>query len=198
MEQIARELIRAVRGRRSQEQLSRRLGYRSNPVSEWEGGRRWPTASEFLRVCVVCGIEVAPLAATFHPPSAPALGVADDKGVAAWLTALRGNATVVDVARRIGVSRSAVSRWMSGAARPRLPAFLALIDACTGRLADFVDAMGLVDRVPSVALVHRQSVQARRLLFEHPWAVAVWACLQTPSPPIPPVLRPRYGCPRTR
>ena len=47
MEQAAQQLLRAVRGRRSQQALSRHLGYRSNPVANWETGRRYPTAREF-------------------------------------------------------------------------------------------------------------------------------------------------------
>ena len=49
IERIARGLLRELRGRRSQVQWSRRLGYRSNVAYAWESGRRWPTAAETLR-----------------------------------------------------------------------------------------------------------------------------------------------------
>jgi hypothetical protein len=32
----ARQLLRAMRGRRSQVAFARRLGYRSNPITDWE------------------------------------------------------------------------------------------------------------------------------------------------------------------
>lgn len=38
-DQLAAELVRALRGKTSQAQLSRRLGYRSNIVQRWESGR---------------------------------------------------------------------------------------------------------------------------------------------------------------
>lgn len=148
-------------------------------MGEWEGGRRFPTAAEFLRVCRICGIDVSDAFTRFHPTSAAALGVQDDAGVAAWLTAIRGQASVTEIARRLGMSRTAVSRAMSGAARPRLPMFLALVEACSGRVADLVGALVPVERVPSVAEAHQRATLARRLLFDHPWATAVWSCLQT-------------------
>ena len=49
MELAARQLLRALRGKRSQVAFSRRLGYRGNPIADWEAGRRTPTAQEMLR-----------------------------------------------------------------------------------------------------------------------------------------------------
>ena len=43
-ETLAKELIRALRGKRSQVALSRRLRYGSNVVRTWEAGRRFPSA----------------------------------------------------------------------------------------------------------------------------------------------------------
>jgi hypothetical protein len=48
-DRIARELMVALRGRRSQVAWSRRLGYRSNVAYAWESGRRSPTGAEMLR-----------------------------------------------------------------------------------------------------------------------------------------------------
>ena len=38
IEAIAADLVRALRGGRTQAELSRRLGYRSNIVHRWESG----------------------------------------------------------------------------------------------------------------------------------------------------------------
>ena len=45
---IAANLVRAVRGRRSQTNFSRLIGYRSNIARRWEVGACWPAASAFL------------------------------------------------------------------------------------------------------------------------------------------------------
>ena len=58
-ELVARQVLRAIRGRRSQVAFSRRLGYRGNAVADWEAGRRFPTAARFLEACERAGIDVA-------------------------------------------------------------------------------------------------------------------------------------------
>src|SRR5262245_34102929 len=55
---IARDLVRALRGGRSQVAFARRLGFRSNAVYTWESGRRWPAASVFLDAAERVGIDV--------------------------------------------------------------------------------------------------------------------------------------------
>lgn len=74
MEIVARQFLRAVRGARSQAAFSRKLGYRGNPVADWEAGRRFPTAEEALRACERVGIDVHAAFHRFHPVAAPALG----------------------------------------------------------------------------------------------------------------------------
>ena len=54
-ERIGSELIRALRGKRSQKSLSRRLGYTTNVLYSWEKGRSSPTATQFLEMAERCG-----------------------------------------------------------------------------------------------------------------------------------------------
>ena len=68
---VAAELVRALRGRRSQAALSKRLGYRSNPVTDWEHGRRFPTAPETLRAASRANVDLARVFAPFNPAPAP-------------------------------------------------------------------------------------------------------------------------------
>lgn len=179
MEIVARQLLRAIRGARSQEAFSRRLGYSSNPVADWEAGRRYPTAAETLRACGVAGIDVMPGVASFRPEEAAQLGDADDAGVARWLAALRGNTALNDLAARLGVSRYAISRWMSGDTRPRLPDFLRVIDALTGRLSDLIAAWVDIEQVPALLAAHNQRHASRRVAFEELWAGGVMCVIET-------------------
>ena len=101
-EQIARELIRALRGKRSQAHLSRRLGYRSNVVFDWEAGRRFPTAATLFRVARRTGVSLPTALERFLRP-APAwlqsANPATPEGVRQLLVELRGKATVLELAR---------------------------------------------------------------------------------------------------
>jgi transcriptional regulator with XRE-family HTH domain len=66
-QQAARDLVRALRGRRSQRALSRRLGYTTNVIYTWEAGRRWPTAAEALRLAERTGVELRAALTRFFP-----------------------------------------------------------------------------------------------------------------------------------
>lgn len=175
MKDVARELFRALRGSRSQAALSRRLGYRGNVVSDWEAGRRFPTAEETLRAAVTVGIDVDAAFVRFHPIVAPALR----GGVAPWLEALRGSTTIAQVAANAGRSRFAVARWLSGAARPRLPDFLCMVEALTGRVSDLVAELVPIDEVPTLAPIHAARLASRRLASEEPWTEAVLRVIET-------------------
>lgn len=177
-EALSSELVRALRGGRSQTALSRWLGYRSNVLYTWESGRRWPSASQLFRL----------IARTGRDPRAAWRGFAVDledadlttrEGVARLLAGLRGGARVSDVAERCGVSRFAASRWLRGQAEPRLPELLSLVEALTLRLADFLAALVDPDELPSLR-AHWQELGARRqVAFTHPWSQAVLRELET-------------------
>jgi transcriptional regulator with XRE-family HTH domain len=175
METAARQLLRALRGTRSQAAFSRRLGYRGNPVADWEAGRRFPTAEEALRACEVVGVDVSGAFARFHPAAAPAL----ERGLDAWMEALRGSTSVSEVAARAGRSRFATARWLSGRARPRLPDWLRLVAALTGRLSDLLAELVPIERIPVLAAEHAARDVSRRLAFDEPWTEAVLRVVET-------------------
>lgn len=179
MEEAARQLIRAVRGSRSQEAFSRRLGYSSNPVADWEAGRRFPVAAEFFRACRLARIDVESAVERFAPEQAEAFADGDDDGVAAWLQALRGKTSIGEVADRVGVSRYAISRWLKGSTRPRLPDFLSLIDGLTDRLPDLVALLVDIETVPALVERYRAREAGRTLAFEEPWTEAILRLLET-------------------
>ena len=56
--QLGAELIRALRGKRSQMALSRRLGYKTNVVYLWEAQKGAPTGVGFFRLAERVGVDV--------------------------------------------------------------------------------------------------------------------------------------------
>lgn len=179
MDRIASEVIRALRGRRSQLAFSRRLKYRSNVVADWEQGRRFPTAAEFLRAAQVVGVDLPGAFLRFHAASAAALGGGDDAGVARWLDELRGQSTVQDLAARSGFSRHALGRWLSGRTRPRLPDFLHLVDVLTGRVQDLIAELVDVREIPALAKRVERAAASRTVGLEEPWALPVMLAIET-------------------
>jgi transcriptional regulator with XRE-family HTH domain len=173
---VASQLMRAIRGPRSQVAFARRLGYRGNPVTDWERGCTEPTAEEMLRACERTGIDVRRALQRFGNIS---IEVTQDRhAVGPWLRALAG-VSPTELARRVGRSRSSVSRWLSGAAQPRLSEFLLLVDAATGRLPDLVSELVSIDAVPALKARHQAQLAARRLAFDAPWTEAVLRLIET-------------------
>ncbi|HEV8550700.1 MAG TPA: DUF4423 domain-containing protein [Polyangiaceae bacterium] len=180
MERAARELLRAIRGERSQVGFARRLGYRGNPITDWERGERFPTAEETLRAASLARIDVLAATARFNP-RVRLERQGKEFDVPGWLRELRGGASASELARRSGYSRDAVGRWLRGDARPRLPDFLKLLDAITGRTAEWVAELVPIERVPSLSRAYRVALAAKRLAFELPWTEAILRVLETAS-----------------
>lgn len=178
MELAAQQFLRALRGKRSQQALARRLGYRGNPLTDWEHGRRYPTAREALRAAGVLKVDVAAALARFAP--GVALG-ADKHGplLGAWLTQLGGETTITELAQRSGLSRFAIGRWLAGQRHPRLPDFLRLVDAMTARVPDLVAELVPIADVPALAARFAAADAARRIAFDEPWTEAVLRVLET-------------------
>jgi transcriptional regulator with XRE-family HTH domain len=175
----ASQMLRAIRGRRSQKGLSRRLGYRSNVACDWEAGRRLPTAIEALRACHRVGIDVPRAFAAFQPACAHALGARPSFHVDAWLRELAGSLGARELSSRCGKPRLTIARWMSGKTRPRLHDFLALVEAISGRASDLVGALVPIASVAELHAVHLQRAAAKRLAFDDPWSAAVLRVLET-------------------
>lgn len=181
MELAARQIVRALRGERSQLQLSRWLGYASNVVADWEGGHRYPSGAEWLRAAGRCGVDVRAALQRFNAAAAPAWDEGPE-GLASWLAALRGTTSQLELADRVGVSRHQVGRWLSGNACPRLPDLLRLVDGMTGRVQDLVAALVDIGAVPALAPRHEAAQRARSLAWDEPWALAVLMLVEVGVP----------------
>lgn len=178
MEREASQFLRALRGKRSQAQFARRLGYRGNPITDWERGERFPTVHEVLRAATLVGVNV-PVAFARFAPSTPFEGRGGKWPIGGWLSSLRGETSLSELATRFGGSRFSVARWLKGAAKPRLPDFFRLLDAITGRLPQWVAELVPIDGVPLLERRFAAALAAKNLAFELPWTEAVLRLLET-------------------
>ena len=168
--QASRELLRALRGARSQVAFARRLGFRSNVPAAWEGGHRCPRAVELVRAAERVGVDVAGAVSRFHPPAGGAF-CSDDLGP--WLRELQGQTTTAELEERTGCSAPQLRRWLAGRASPRVFQLLAVVDGLTGRAPDLVAELVDIEQIPSLAPRFRAARTQRRLAFAHPWTAAV-------------------------
>lgn len=146
MQLASQQFLRAVRGKRSQVAFARKLGYSGNPIADWEAGRRSPTVAEALRACRLSGVD--PLKAFERFQSVGGLGESLELG--SWLASLAGATSAAELARRSGASRHQIRRWLTGAALPRVPDFLRLVNSITGRVCDLVAELVPIKQVPTL------------------------------------------------
>jgi DNA-binding phage protein len=180
-ETLASELLRALRGKRSQVAWSRRLGSTGNVAYSWESGRRFPTAARTFWAMGRAGRDVRAALGGFYrtPPAWLAEAALDTReGVVRLLADLRGRVPIAELAQRSGKSRFSVSRWLSGDAEPRLPDLLRLIEAMSLRVLDFVHALVGAGELPSVRGAWEELSRARRAAYEMPWSHAVLRALE--------------------
>ena len=184
-EQVAVDLVRALRGRRSQVGFSRRLGYGSSAAQRWESRRSWPTACDFFTRARALPLDLAAAYERFfhrrpqwlddfEPGSMPAL--------AAFLRQLRGKTPLTQIAAACGLNRYSVSRWFKGIASPKLPDLLRLIEVCSRRLLDFVDTLVDPGRLPTLKSRWLQLQQMRKIAYEAPWSHAILRALEIDHP----------------
>lgn len=179
MDHASSQILRSLRRNRSQTAWARKLGYRANPVTDWECGRSFPTAEESLRVAERAGVSVEKVFAEFDR-NLPLVKRADcGYDVGAWLAKLCAGKRIASLAKELGCSRSSVSRWLSGDTKPRLPDFLRLIDVATGRAHDWVAALVPIEQVPALQARHEAAIAAKRLAFDAPWTEAILRLLET-------------------
>ncbi|MEQ1567062.1 MAG: helix-turn-helix domain-containing protein [Myxococcota bacterium] len=171
---LGSELLRALRGRRSQVAFSRRLGFRSNVAHAWETGRRYPDAPDVWQAARALGLPVdLNLTRFFGGEPGPGVDPGTADGTAALLRHLRREQPIADLAAAAGRSRHQVSRWLNGVAIPRLPDWLAMVDACTRRVLDWIAIFVDPASLPSAAEAWERLEAARTLLLTAPHAQVV-------------------------
>jgi DNA-binding phage protein len=170
-EQLASELLRALRGKRSQVAFSRRLGRRSNVAYAWESGRRFPTAAEAMRAAALVGFDVDQALTRFAKVHAPFFEGGDPREpatMAALLRALAASTPTTEIAKRAERSRFAVSRWLSGTAEPRLPDFLRMLQSTARGALTFIACFVQPTKLPSAKTQWQRQQAADAVVRAHP------------------------------
>jgi transcriptional regulator with XRE-family HTH domain len=180
-EALAKQLIRALRGKRSQVALSRRMKCRSNVVYSWESGRRWPTAATFFELAQRTGVDLTAGFSAFLgtlPDDLVGQDLTAPEMVGKFLSHLREGTTLVELARKVGTNRVSLARWLKGEAEPRLPELLRVVDASSLRLLDFLSVFVAPNRLPEARAAWQVLEAQRTLAYSLPWSHAVMRVLE--------------------
>jgi DNA-binding transcriptional regulator YiaG len=173
-EAVSRELVRALRGKRSQAAMRRRLRRSSNVLHAWETGSRYPRASDFVQLLQTSGRSPLVVLNGF----APCRGAAPRALVTSWLNGLLRDRSQTELSRQLSVNRNTVARWLAGETEPRLPQLLELVELTTQRLLDLLSELAEPGVLRSVAAAQADLQRQRGLAYSQPWAHAVLRALE--------------------
>jgi transcriptional regulator with XRE-family HTH domain len=179
--QVSRELMRYLRGSRSQPAFSKLLGFGSNVVYTWESGRRFPEVSVFLRAAELAQLPVQARLAEFLPDATGPLEtgrIASPRAVQRISRLLVGQAPKRELARRVGIDRTTLARWLGGKTEPRLPEFLRLVEVATQRLLEFIELFADPEQLPSTRSAYRDLQAQKKLAYDLPWSHAILRALE--------------------
>ena len=177
---LASELLRELRGKRSQAALMRRLGYSANAPYLWEAGRRFPPAHVLFQLAALNKrslerlMAFAGLSGALAPNARP--WCASDTG--AWLSKLLAEAPATELARVVKSDRTTVSRWLHGTTEPRVPELLELVDRMTHRLVELVSLFSAAERLPTLRGLARDLAEQARIAYDVPWTHAMLRALE--------------------
>ncbi len=178
--QASKQLIRALRGRRSQNACNRRLGYSSNVTHAWETGTRQPTMTDLFRLAELRGVDTAAAAHALVRQTELDLRSNQPGGVngATWLSELVVGWSLSELARHLECNRNTIARWLRGDTEPRVAQLLHLVQLTTQRSLDFVASMVPLEQVPALHSEYEDLERQRRLAYDMPWANAVLRVLE--------------------
>lgn len=159
---VQAELIKAIRGQRTQGQVSQRLGSKFNIVYKWESGRTKISWPDFVRLCKVCKVDLKSAlskSVRFHHP----LDRAD-----LLVKALGSPTDISESARVLKVSRFTYSDWLSGKRVPTLEQILKMLTSIRG-LVGFLEHLVPIEQIPSLSVESKFQKRSLQALEEEPF-----------------------------
>lgn len=173
--QVRKEMLRALRGRRSQSSMSRRLGYASNRMHAWETGHASLKWDEFESICRLCKADLAKAIETAFRLKPESCGWHD------LVITFAGKIREDVLARKLGVSQKTARRWLKGEQEPQVEDLLAMMFFFSSRFLAFMQALGILERVPALAEIRILHERARKMHSDIPECPLVHACLESVS-----------------
>jgi transcriptional regulator with XRE-family HTH domain len=164
---LIKETLVCMRKNLSQEQVNRKLKSKTNQVARWESGH---AAIDWASFCDFAAATKTPLATALRKYVYYMGDSRDEKALVHFLTNFHKQK---DLAAKLKVSRSYVSRLIAGKAALDLATLFALIDLSSSSLVDFVAALTFPQVPASVKVLQERLSKEKQLHYEKPWVAAL-------------------------
>lgn len=169
---LDQEVIRSLRGRRTQSQLSKVLGYKHNQLYLWESGRRTISWQDFCRICQVLKRPLNVAISDFF-------NIQNNQEIPVVLKLSLGKRKKGELAKSLGVTASKLSRWLTGRTDPPLIEVFKIFKIAYPNFLEFLDFVSGPGRVASIQGEVTNAHKIRSALFQAPFVGGVAAALFT-------------------
>jgi hypothetical protein len=172
---IKNELLKAVRGKKTQGFINQKLKRGFNQAYRWEAGYSEISWLQFVELCQICRVDLdRAIRSTFAFPHSC-------RRFDLLIQFLIGKTDSVSLAKTLSVSSFRVRRWLGGKVAPDLRDMLILFDRVARQLPEFVGSLVPIELVPSLKLPHLQKSLQKKLHTEIPFAGALLHLLELES-----------------
>lgn len=159
---LEREILQAIRGSRSQTDLSHELGFKYNQLYRFERGLVRLSWSDSIKICHHCGIDMKSSFELFFDRNLEPFVATN------VVKTLIGNNSLEFIAKAVQKPKRTIQRWLDGETEPLFQDILKLIYKCTNWLFEFAAHITRGKGLPTYA----HEIEVRRLErtfhFDHP------------------------------
>lgn len=169
--QIRTELIRAIRGKYSQERVSQKMGFRSNPVYRWENKLSLVDWQFFLKLCKVTNRDITKALRYILGYNGDPLDNAE------LLYHIFGTKKISEISKKTQVSRYMVANWIRGKSPMDLDFILRVLHEFQFILIEFIEVLVPMEKIPSLKPVSDILSEQKNAIYDHPEVEAVLCAL---------------------
>lgn len=169
---LRRELLRSIRGQKSQNFINRKLNFHYNQVYRWESGYTSISWTNFLKFASACKVDV--------DLALKKIILYSNKSDRYDLLVrhLVGDTSIKTISKLLGKSRFTVGRWLNKQSEPSLDDILSLIHLQALVLGEFLEAMVPLDQLSTLGPDLKLPLIQKKLFYSDPRIAAVIRCFE--------------------
>ncbi len=136
-------LLKSMRGKHSQQAISKRLGYGFNQVYRWESGRIGMSWKDFALYCDVCKVDLK--LALGH-----LLGeITNPQDHCQIFSRIIGRTPIANICKQTGISRQQLDRWRKRRASPSVEQIFHFLNESMGVTLDLAKILNRNKKIPT-------------------------------------------------
>lgn len=171
---IKKELLKCIRGQKSQTQINRKLGFGFNQIYRWESGLVRISWGDFVKLCDACKVDL-------KNALQKTVKFSDEKiDGTSLVKALIGSDKITKIAKEVKISRFILSDWIKGHSEPPLEGILKLL-AHQDLLMYFIESLIDIKDSELFNKIASDKKSGLNFFYENPPASAVLMCLELKS-----------------